>query len=323
MAESKPFVPAFWLRNSHLQTFWPFLFRFKPKPNYQRERIELPDGDFIDLDWLKTDKEKTPKATVLLIHGLQGCSQSHYIRGLADSLHKSNYQVVAINLRGRSGEMNREPVFYHAGYNSDIDFLIRRIKQNNPDTILNTIAASLGGSMLLNWLAQTDDAKELVNSAAVVSVPFLLASSAKKMEKGLSRIYQYHLVSSLKVSTKAKLAQMSLPKILPSWKHSKTFFEFDDAVTSRLHGFKDVNDYYQQASTKYKLHSIANPLLIIQSSDDPFMSDDVIPHETQINNNTTLEVYKNGGHVGFVGSNGCMPYYWLDHRIVAFFEQQI
>ncbi len=323
MAQAKPFIPAFWLKNPHLQTFWPYLFRFKPKPSYQRQRVELPDDDFIDLDWLKLCEQTVPKATVLLIHGLQGCSQSHYIRGLATALHNAHYQVAAINLRGRSGEMNRRPVFYNAGYSPDIDFLVREIKQRDPEIAINAIAVSLGGSMLLNWLASTDDADQLVNCAAVVSVPFLLASCAKKMEQGFSRIYQHYLISSLKASAKSKLKQMDLPNILSNWESSKTFFEFDDTVTSRLHGFKDVNDYYEKASSKYKLTNIKTPLLIIQSSDDPFMSDDVIPNDQQINKNTILEVYKKGGHVGFVAAQGLKPYYWLEQRIIEFFEKKL
>ncbi len=323
MAGIKPFKPAFWLQNPHLQTFWPYLFRFKPRPKYQRERIELPDDDFIDLDWLKTPATKKPKAIVVLIHGLQGCSRSHYIRGFASKLHQSDYQVVAVNLRGRSGEMNRQPIFYNAGYSNDIDFVIRKISNEYPDLDINAVAVSLGGSMLLNWLALTEDASNLINRAVVISVPYLLASCAKKMETGFSRIYQYHLVSSLKKSTRKKLRLMELPNILPIWPQSKTFFEFDDAVTSRLHGFKDVDDYYSQASTKYKVKQITNPLLLIQSTDDPFMSMDVIPMVDQLNTNTKLELYKNGGHVGFVSAQGLKPYYWLDNRLLAFFENGI
>ena len=323
MAEIKPFKPAFWLKNPHLQTFWPYLFRFQPKPEYQRERIELPDNDFIDLDWLKLPQIKKPKAIVILIHGLQGCSQSHYIRGFASKLHQSDYQVIAINLRGRSGEMNRQPIFYNAGYSTDIDFIVRKIRNDYPDLKINAVAVSLGGSMLLNWLALTKDASVLVNQVAVISVPYLLASCARKMETGISRVYQYHLVSSLKKSTRQKLSLMDLPNILSTWPQSQTFFEFDDAVTSRLHGFKDVDDYYQQASTKLKLAQISNQLLLIQSKDDPFMSQDVIPTADQLNTNTRLEVYDNGGHVGFVSANGLKPHYWLDNRLLAFFENGV
>ncbi len=319
--DPKPFKPAFWLKNPHLQTFWPYLFRFRPKPNYQRERVVLPDNDFIDLDWLKQPSSVKPKAIVLLIHGLQGCSQSHYIRGFACRLYQADYHVVAVNLRGRSGEMNRQPIFYHAGYSPDLDFLIRKINTDFPCLNLNAIAVSLGGSMLLNWLADTNDATQLINSAAVISVPYLLASCAKRMETGISRIYQFHLVSSLKKATREKLTQMELPNILPSWPQSKTFFEFDDAVTSRLHGFDNVSDYYQKASIKHRLTNISNPLLLIQAKDDPFMSDNVIPNPNHLNSNTLLEVYEHGGHVGFVSANGLKPYYWLDQRLINFFER--
>ena len=323
MADFEPFKPAPWLNNAHLQTLWPFCFRNYPKPAYRRTREELPDGDFIDIDWLDpVDKNKT-KAITLLIHGLQGSSQSHYIRGIGSALCSADFQTAALNFRGRSGELNRLAIFGHAGYTSDINFIVNKLKRQYPDRLITIIGVSLGASMVLNWLAKEKMASKLIHSAAVISTPFLLDKSARQMSIGFSKVYQYYLILSLKKSVRNKLRKMPLPGILNQWTQSKTFFEFDDAVTSRLHGFKDVDDYYRQASTKNQLSQIETPLLIIQARDDPFMSADVIPCESQINKNTTLEVYDRGGHAGFVSARRFRPYYWLDKRIVSYFHHAL
>lgn len=323
MAEFEPFKPAPWLKNAHLQTLWPFFFRFHPRPSYQRERVELPDGDFIDIDWLSAYHESRPKAVVLLIHGLQGSSQSHYIRGIGAALCAAGFMTAALNFRGRSGEMNRLAIFGHAGHTDDVDFIIGKLSKDHPDQKIAILGVSLGASMLINWLARGKNVSQRVHSAAVISTPFLLSESAKRMSAGFSRVYQYYLISNLKSSVRQKLKKMPMPGILNRWPQSKTFFDFDDAVTARLHGFRDVHDYYQQASTKNLLPAVTTPLLIIQSRDDPFMSADVIPPASDVNANTKLEIYDSGGHAGFVGSRKGKPFYWLDKRIVHHFEQTL
>ena len=323
MTDFEPFKPAPWLKNPHLQTLWPFCFRRNPKPAYRRQRIELADGDFIDVDWLDCVNKSAIKGITLLIHGLAGSAQSHYIRGIGTALQRNNFQVAAINLRGQSGELNRLPIFGHAGHTDDINFIISKFSQDFPDYPITIMGVSLGASMVLNWLAKEKPDSHLLNCAVVISTPFLLDKSSRRMSIGFSKVYQHYLIINLKNSIKTKLKKMPLPPILDRWMQSKTFFEFDDAVTSRLHGFKDVDDYYRQASTKNQLSSIETPLLIIHSKDDPFMSADVIPEANEINRNTTLELYDHGGHAGFVGAKRWQTFYWLDQRIVCYFNNAL
>ena len=240
MAVIEPFKPAPWLKNAHLQTLWPFCLRSHPKPAYRRQRIELPDGDFMDIDWLDPAGKSKPKAITVLVHGLQGSSQSHYIRGMGTALSRSGFQVAALNFRGRSGELNRRAIFGHAGHTRDINFIIRKLTKDFPGRRITIVGVSLGASMVLNWLAKEKNAPRLINSAVVISTPFLLDQSARKMSDGFSRVYQFYLILSLKKSIASKLKKMPLPGILDHWKTSRTFFEFDDAVTSRLHGFGSV-----------------------------------------------------------------------------------
>ena len=216
MADFTPFKPAPWLKNAHLQTLWPFCFRHYPKPDYRRERVELPDGDFIDIDWLESEDTHNSKAVTLLVHGLQGSSQSHYIRGIGSALHNAGFNVAALNFRGRSGEMNRLAIFGHAGHTEDIDFIVGKLKQQYADHHISILGVSLGASMVLNWLARENSASKLIHCAAVVSTPFLLNESAKQMSSGFSKIYQFYLILSLKNTIKKKLKNMPLPGIIKS-----------------------------------------------------------------------------------------------------------
>ena len=145
------FQPSWWCLNPHLQTIWPFLFRANPSPTYRRQRLDLDDGDFVDLDWI----EPTQSAPIVVIlHGLGGDSQSHYVRGLVSELSGAGLRSVVLHHRGCSGEPNRLPRSYHAGDSEDIDFLLRRLKAVEPQTPLFAVGYSLGASMLLNWLHQ-------------------------------------------------------------------------------------------------------------------------------------------------------------------------
>jgi len=225
VAETRTFSPAFWLKNPHLQTFWPFFFRFKPKPNYLRIQIKLTDGEHLSLDCLNYRPQQANQALVVLIHGLQGSAQSHYIRGIATNLSKNNFSVIVVN---------RRPLYGHGASTEDLDCVIRELKKDNVNSSINVVAASLGGSMMLNWLSKTDDISTLINSAVAISVPFELASCARKMEQGFSRIYQHYLISKLKASTHQQIKHLTTVKVLPNWKKSRTFYQFDGTVTARM-----------------------------------------------------------------------------------------
>lgn len=295
-----------------MQTLFPHLFRRHALPPMRRERIELDDGDFIDLDW-------TPAQTgplVILLHGLEGSLRSHYAGGLLGSLSDSGFEAVLMNFRGCSGEPNRLPRGYHSGETGDLDTVLSRLAQREHGRPLYLIGISLGGNVLLKWLGEHPQ-QTLVKQAIAVSVPFELNNAALRLQRGLSRLYQWHLLRKLRHSLRSKAQQISLPIDIDRLDHLKTFRQFDDQVTAPLHGFEGVDDYYRRSSSRAFIPQIRCPTLILQARDDPFLTADAIPGPAELGAAVQLEVSESGGHVGFV--NGRWPWapvYWLDQRII-------
>ena len=321
------FKPAWWLNNPHLQTLYPALFRKTPRPPVKRERLNTPDGDFLDVDFCGTT-ENSP--LIILLHGLTGSSQSGYIKGLQWLFLKHGWRSVALNFRGCSGEYNRLARCYHSGETEDLDFLYRTLKQREPNTQIAAIGFSLGGNVLLKWLGEQQDTIELF-AAVAVSVPLLLNICATKLDKGFSKLYRANLLRELKIYMAEKHQQLKQHDIKEAEKiialgdlsNIRSFWQYDNQVVAPLHGFKNVHDYYQKSSSRQFLKHIAIPTLIIQAADDPFMTKDVLPHSNELSNFVTLEITQAGGHVGFV--SGMIPFkpnYWLEHRVFKFLNQQ-
>ena len=275
--------------------------------------MDLDDGDFVDLDWLEP-AQSSP--IVVVLHGLGGDSQSHYVRGLVSQLYRVGLRSVVLQHRGCSGEPNRLPRSYHAGDSEDIDFLLRRLKAVEPHTFLFAVGYSLGASMLLNWLHKN---QPLLVGACAVSTPFDLAVGADRMERGLSRIYQNHLVSRMKYLLREKVKTVKLPIDTSTLHRVRTFREFDDLVTAPLHGFNDADDYYSQCSTRKLMSGIHTPTLIIHAADDPLMTAEALPGEDELSKAVHFELSERGGHCGFVsGDWPTRVVYWAEQRIVEF-----
>ncbi len=308
------FKPAWWCRGPHLQTLWPFLFRRTSHVELKRERLELPDGDFLDLDW--TVNNNGP--IVLILHGLEGSSNSKYARGLLNAVHHRGWRGVVIHFRGCSGEPNRLPRSYHSGETGDLAYVADMLRRREPETPLFAVGFSLGGNVLLKWLGEAGK-QTLINAAVAISVPFLLAESAKRLEQGFSQFYQWGLMRSMHSSVAEKRKHMKLPLKIEDLSALKTFRDFDEHVTAPLHGFAGADDYYERSSSRQYLKAIQVPTLIIQSRDDPFMTEAVIPRDGELSSVVELELYDNGGHVGFVaGTRPWVPEYWLDGRILQY-----
>jgi predicted alpha/beta-fold hydrolase len=309
------FKPAWWLPGAHLQTLFPHLFRRHRPPPLRRERIELPDGDFVDIDW----GPEYDGPLILLLHGLEGSIRSHYASGLMRSLGRCGFQVVLMNFRGCSGEPNRLPRSYHSGDTGDLDTLVRLLHQQMPDRKLFLVGVSLGGNVLLKWLGE-NPGQEFVHKAVAISVPFELNKAALRLQSGVSRLYQYHLLRKLRHSTRAKAKRLHLPIDLDQLDRLDSFRAFDDRVTAPLHGFAGVDDYYRRSSSRQFLIKIRTPTLVLHALDDPFMTPDAVPDHGELGPGVTLELSKGGGHVGFIAGNWpWKPRFWLDERICKFF----
>jgi len=329
MSGSYPFKPAWWLRNCHLQTIYPSLFRSLPEPpDYRRERLTTPDNDFIDVDFCGTGNAPL----VILLHGLTGSSQSGYIKGLQSALARKRLRSAAINFRGCSGQSNNRARAYHSGETEDINFLYHTLRQREPLTPMAAAGFSLGGNVLLKWLGEQRAQIEL-SAAVAVSVPLVLSTCATKLDRGFAKVYRRNLINELIAYMTLKLQHLEnighvedavKVKALGDLSTITSFWEYDDRVVARLHGYADVDDYYRRSSSRQYLKSIAVPTLLIQALDDPFMTADVLPQPKELSNAVIMEVTAGGGHVGFVsGRNPFNPRYWLDERIPAFLSEKL
>jgi predicted alpha/beta-fold hydrolase len=313
------FKPAWWLRNAHAQTMYPTLTRRVTAAVDKTERLELPDGDFIDLAWVVTGCD-AQAPLVIFLHGLGGTIQSSYVAGQLRAYNARGWRAVFVHFRGASTEPNRLPRAYHSGDTEDLNYLIQKLHQREPKTAKAIVGISLGGNVLLKWLGEHDD-QIYIQTGVAVSVPFDLHQVAHQFNQGFSRIYQYYLLRKMYRFFHAKLAHYptSMPDYVRQPDFYRDFLTFDHEITAPLHGFASGADYYRQSSSKQFLSKIKTPTLIIHAKDDPFMTAAVIPNDSELSAAVTLELSDTGGHVGFItGAIPGRPVYWLDERVPDF-----
>ncbi len=345
--EPRPFRPAPWLPGSHLQTLGGRMLRPGGPVAYRRERWATGDGDFLDLDFLDRDgsgpdaRHDGPgperggrtgsgragrsgpdaRPLVLLLHGLEGGSDSAYVVEAARRLGEAGLDAVALNFRSRSGEPNRLRRFYHSGETGDLASVLARLREDRPDAPLAVIGFSLGGNVLLKHLGERGErAREVVDAAVAVSVPYRLAASARRMERGLGPMYAAWFLRSLRRSVRAKAREHGHDFDLDRLARVRSLREFDDAFTAPVHGFRDAEDYYRRSSSARFLPEIRVPTLLLQARDDPFLSEEGLPEERMRRNPWLLPVLvERGGHVGFV--EGATPWearFWAEEEAVRY-----
>jgi len=324
MIRNSDFKPAWGIINAHAQTVYSALVRPEKAAIENYERLELPDGDFIDLAWSTNGLDKnTP--LVILLHGLGGSVDSVYVSGLLRSFNQMGYRGVLMLFRGAGREPNRLPRAYHSGETGDLSYLLEFLHQREPNTRKAVVGVSLGGNVLLKWLGEMG-AQSFIEAAVAVSVPFKLDSVAERINQGFSRIYQSHLLSRLQslFLEKLEIVNTQLPLSKQELFSLKTFRDFDDRITAPLHGFKNAESYYQQSSSRQYLCGIATPTLIIHAIDDPFMIPEVIPGRRELSENITLELSERGGHVGFITGTYPMNHSrWLEKRIPKYLKNYL
>ncbi|KMV30585.1 hydrolase [Photobacterium swingsii] len=323
------FTPAAGLGNPHLQTLLPRFIRRKPLFTPHTQRLETPDGDFLDIAWTdvpsnhqevnKTHCHSPRQPIMILFHGLEGSFNSPYANGLLHAAMQQGWLGVMMHFRGCSGEMNRQARSYHSGETSDARFFIQWIRQQFPDSPLFAVGVSLGGNMLVNYLAEHGDDSELC-AAQVISPPLDLGACAERIEQGFSKVYKQYLLSSMKknISKKMNLLPDALPLDQSGINAISTLRQFDDLVTAPLHGYQDASDYYQRCSGLQRLHQVTVPLRIIHAKDDPFMTHDVIPSQP-LPAHIDYHLSPNGGHVGFLTGSWHKPTFWLETTVPAWF----
>ncbi|AXF85685.1 hypothetical protein DTO96_101416 [Ephemeroptericola cinctiostellae] len=318
------YTPPWWARNAHIQTIAPTFLR-APQPIYMRERWDTPDNDFIDLDWVNHDKASHQnQRLVVLFHGLEGSSQSPYARALMHACAHNGDSGVVVHWRSCSGELNRQPIFYHSGFSQEIDWILRRLAKEYPNSQLYATGVSLGGNALLKWLGeQGHSASAIVQKAAAICPPHDLKAGSIALASGFNqRVYMRHFLSTLKIKGLAKVAAypelgISAEKI----KTSRNFFDVDNFITAPLHGFKDAEDYWQRSSCKQFLPHIAVPTLIINALNDPFIPATCLARAHEVSHHVQLHYLEQGGHVGFIHGQTHPRLNWLPQHLLSFFNQ--
>lgn len=315
-----PYPAPWWLPGGHAQTMWAALVSARPPIAYdRRERWTTPDDDFIDVD--RFDPRDPSLPTVLLFHGLEGSSTSHYACALMAALRERGWGGAVAHFRGCSGEPNRQPRAYHSGDSAEIDWIVRRLRRDIGQATLYVAGVSLGGNALVKWLGeQGDAASSLVQAAAAVCAPLDLAAGAKALSTGVSRVYTRMFLQTLIPKSLAKLQHFPGLLDAEAVRQARDFYQFDTVVTARLHGFADCWDYWQRSSGKQFLPAIRVPTLVLNARNDPFQPAHVLPDAGQASRAVCLEQPAQGGHVGFPIGHPPGHLGWLPQRLLTFFE---
>ena len=314
------YQPPWWYRGRHLQTIWGPLFRRLRPPPLRRERWPTPDGDFLDLDWLEGDSP-----LVVILHGLEGSSGSHYARGLLLEAAALGWRAVVFHFRSCSGELNRGPRLYHAGETSDLDWVIGRLIQREPATPLGLVGVSLGGNVALKWLGERGEgAPAQVRAAATISTPFDLTACALSLDRGLNRpLYTARFLRSMRAKVRAKRRLYDGLVNVPAALRARTFAVYDRLATAPINGFADERDYWARASSGPYLARIRRPCLLINAANDPFVPAVTLPTAV-VAGSPWLEAafLPEGGHVGFLeGPWGRRS--WAERHALAFLHRQL
>ncbi|HPW85273.1 MAG TPA: alpha/beta fold hydrolase [Rhodoferax sp.] len=297
------YIAPRWLPGGNLQTIWPALYSrrvFGPHPHYTRERWATPDADFVDVDWLVRAADTPAKTLLVLFHGLEGSSRSHYAEAFADYAQSQGMAFAVPHFRGCSGELNQAPRAYHSGDYEEIDWVLERLRERHAGNIL-AVGVSLGGNALLRWAQEKGhDASRVVSAVAAVCSPIDLAAGGWAIGRGFNRlVYTRMFLNTMKPKALQKLAQHPGLFKREALLAARTLYDFDNVFTAPLHGFKSTEDYWARASAKPHLHTIRIPALVVNARNDPFVPAWCLPSQREVGDCVTLWQPAHGGHVGF------------------------
>jgi uncharacterized protein len=295
-----------WLPGGNLQTIWPALYArrgFGERPHYRRERWTTPDGDFLDVDWLEkasTSPARTDAPLLVLFHGLEGSSRSHYAEAFADFAQERGLAFVVPHFRGCGGELNAGPRAYHSGDHEEIAWILARLRARHTGPLF-AVGVSLGGNALMRWAGEAgNSASHYADAVASVCSPIDLAAGSEAIGRGFNRlVYTTMFLRTMKPKALLKLRQH--PGLFDGERLMATrdLYEFDDIFTAPLHGFANADDYYARASAKPHLQRIRIPALVLNALNDPFVPAASLPRDVEVGDFVTLWHPRQGGHVGF------------------------
>jgi predicted alpha/beta-fold hydrolase len=315
---------AWWLPSAHLQTVWGRLVRPRRAVPFRRESLTTPDGDELLLDHAGDDGAPS---RLILLHGLEGSSNSVYVQGMAQLALGRGFAVTALNFRSCARDPNdlnrhipnRRPRLYHSGETTDFDFVVRELSKRSPGTALRSIGVSLGGNVLLKWLGE-NPGQQLVRAAAALSAPYDLGAGGAYMENGIGPLYVRAFVRTL-VEKAIRIvrefpetaAKLDIARIA----RSSTFRDFDEFATAPLHGMSGADEYYATCSSIRLLDRITTPVLCLNAMDDPFLPTVVLERVRALAPPCAeVVITPRGGHIGFVSGSLRSPRYWAENLAV-------
>ena len=317
--ESSTFSPSIFLRAPTIQTVFPSLARRPPDPGFRREILELPDSDFLELDWLGSGS----RFLAIVNHGLEGSTASGYLRGMVMSLQRVGYDVLAWNMRGCGTERNRLRTWYHSGQSEDLKVVVEHALKKHEGPIV-LVGFSIGGNILLKYLGEEGaNVSSRIRAAVAISVPLDLAGSADQLASPGNAMYMSYLLKPLRNRIAEKAARFPGEFDTTGLEQIKTFHEFDARFTAPMHGFSSIHEYWDRCSALHFLSRITIPTLVVNALDDPFLSPACFPFEAAAASKSVfLETPKYGGHVGFITSLS-LHTTWIEERTISFLRDNL
>ena len=307
----------FYLRTGHWETIFPAIFRRTRRVNYQRERLELSDGDFLDLDWIK----KKNKRLAILVHGLEGNTDRHYMKGMANFLSGNQYDILGMNCRSCSEEMNRHFRLYNHGEIEDLEEVIKHVDKDESYIEIFLVGFSMGGSIILNYLGRRGkEIPKTIKGAATFSAPTDLHDSVKKLDDPSISFYRKRFHRMLSDKIKRKALQFPDRIDISDLNNFEKWSEFDDRYSAPINGYRDAKDFYTQGSANNNIAGIQIPTLLVNALNDPILTPSCFPKVlAEAHPNFHLEITQKGGHVGFSWFG--KSYAWSEWRTVEFFSK--
>lgn len=310
------YKPIFPFKNGHFSTIYSAKLRPSPPLVQERERLQLPDGDFMDIDW--SFAKKTSRKVAILLHGLEGNAQRTYIKGQALVLADSGWDVAAVNFRGCSGEANVSYQSYNAGKTDDLEAVIKYILEKDRHSEIVLIGFSLGGNLLLKYLGERESFPHEIKKAVAISTPLSLKGSLESLNHFYNWVYRNSFLKDLRKKYKTKMKDFPEKMTSSDYKKINSLLEFDNIYTAPAHGFKDAFDYYEKNSSLQFLPNISIPIFILNAENDSFLCPECYPFElADTMKNLHLEIPKYGGHVGFHHTN---QLYYSESRTLEFLK---
>ncbi len=312
-----------WLPGPHAQTIVAAKLAPRPRVAYRRERWDTPDGDFIDVDFALPEPAGDDAPVLVLFHGLEGCSRSHYALAIMRHFADRGWRGVVPHFRGCSGEPNRLPRAYHSGDSNEGDWIVRRVHARWPQAKLHAAGVSLGGNMLAKWLGEREEDACFVTAAASIGAPLDLAAGGAALGRGFNLVYTKMFLSTLKEKALAKTQRFPGIADAAAVRASRTMRDFDNAFTAPVHGFRDADDYWTRASGKPWLVGVKIPHLVLNARNDPFVPAASLPREREVSRHVLLEQPEEGGHIGFAQGAPPGTLDFLPQRLFDFFARGV